>query len=115
MSMPLEAAAEAFREAMRQIDVAGQAEVALPIGGQRDCDEMRARGLAPQIEPVRVAAELGGIPVYPSNGAADLIGEHHQVATDILHPGEVRYDIMRPGGEEHLGRTCEILRTSAAP
>jgi hypothetical protein len=56
-----------------------------------------------------------GIPVYPGDGAADLIGEHHETATDVLHPGEVGNDIMRPGGEEHLGRNREILRAAAAP
>src|SRR6266436_2698231 len=76
---------------------------------------MPARGLATDVEPVRVAVEMGGIVVYPRDGAADLIGEHHQAAADILHPGEVGHDIMRSCGEEHLGRSREILRTAAAP
>src|ERR1700732_5229065 len=56
-----------------------------------------------------------GIVVYPGDGATDLIGKHHEAAAGILHPGEVRHDIMRTGGEEHLGRGREILRTAAAP
>src|ERR1700719_2562038 len=76
---------------------------------------MAARGLATDIELVRVAAEMRGIVVYPSDRAADLIGKHHEAAADILHPGEVRHDIMRAGGEEHLGGSGEILRAAAAP
>jgi hypothetical protein len=34
---------------------------------------------------------------------------------DILYPGEVGNDIIRPGGPEHFGRSCEILRAPAAP
>ena len=51
----------------------------------------------------------------PSDGAADLVGENHQVAADILYPGDVGNDIMPPGGEEHLGWSGEILRSPAAP
>src|SRR5580704_10736365 len=58
---------------------------------------------------------MRGILVYLSDGAADLIGKHHEAAVHILHPGEVGHDIMRTGGEEHLGRGREILRTAAAP
>jgi hypothetical protein len=47
--------------------------------------------------------------------AADLIGDHHQAAVDILHPGEVGHDIMRRGGEEHLGRHHELLQAATAP
>src|ERR1700730_13394910 len=59
---------------------------------------MPARGLATDVEPVRVAVETGGMIVSPRDGAADLIGEHHQAAADILHPGEVGHDIMRSCG-----------------
>ena len=51
---------------------------------------------------------------YPGDGATDLIGEHHEAAADVLHTGEVRHDIMRAGGEEHLGRGRELLRLRAA-
>src|ERR1700737_2874717 len=68
-------------------DVRRQAEVALPIGRQCNRGEVPARRLTTEIEPVRIAAEMCGIPVYPGDGAADLIGEHHETATDILHPG----------------------------
>jgi len=76
---------------------------------------MSARRLAREIEPVGVASETGGIPVNPGDSAVDLIREHRQAAADILHPGEVGHDIMRPGGEEHLGRYREIHRAAAAP
>jgi hypothetical protein len=72
-------------------------------------------GLASDIEPIGVAVETSGIPVHPSDGAADLVGENHQVAADILYAGEVGNDIMRPGGEEHFGRSCKFLRAPAAP
>ena len=76
---------------------------------------MPARGLPTDVESVRVAAETGSILVYPGDGTANLIGENHQAAADILHPSEVGHDIMHPSGEEYFGRTCEILRTPAAP
>src|SRR6266436_6050792 len=76
---------------------------------------MPARGLATDVEPVRVAVEMGGIVVYPRDGAADLIGKHHHAAADVLHPGEVGHDIMRSCGEERLGWSSEILRTAATP
>src|SRR5207244_2125462 len=38
-----------------------------------------------------------------------------QAAADILHQSEIGNDIMRAGGEEHLGRPREILRMPAAP
>ena len=63
-----------------------------------------ARGLATDIKPVRIAAETRDVLVDPGDCAADLIGEHHQIAADILHPVEIGDDVMRPGGEEHLGR-----------
>jgi len=47
--------------------------------------------------------------------AAHLIGEHHQIAADVLHPGEIGHHVMRPGAEEHLGRRSEVLRAPAAP
>jgi hypothetical protein len=71
--------------------------------------------LATDIEPIGVAVETSGILVHPSDAAADLVGENHQVAADILDPGEVGNDIMRPGGKEHFGWTSEFLRASAAP
>ncbi len=58
---------------------------------------------------------MRGILVYPSDGAADLIGRHPEAAADILHPGEVGHEIMRTGDEEHLGRGREIPRAAAAP
>src|SRR5580692_10851615 len=58
---------------------------------------------------------MRSIVVSPGDRATDLIGKHHEAAADILHPGEVRHYIMRAGGEEHLGRSGEILRTAAAP
>jgi hypothetical protein len=71
--------------------------------------------LATDIELVRVAAEMRGIVVYPGDRAADLICKHHEAAADILHSGEVGYDIMCTGGEEHLDRSREILLAAAAP
>src|SRR6516164_4324332 len=67
------------------------------------------------VAPVRVAAKTSDVLEDPSDSAADLIGQHHQAAADILHRSEVRHDIMRPRGEEHLGRPYEILRATAAP
>jgi hypothetical protein len=71
--------------------------------------------LATDIEPIGVAVEMSGILIHPSDGAADLVGKNHQVAADILYPGKVGNDIMRPGGQEHLGWSREILRAPAAP
>jgi hypothetical protein len=71
--------------------------------------------LAAEVEAVRIAAKTRNVLPDPGDGAADLIGEHHQIAADVLHPGEVGDDIMRPGGEEHLGRPGKILRAAAAP
>src|SRR5260370_41825199 len=67
------------------------------------------------MELYRVDAEAGYSLVDPGDGAADLVGQHHQAAADILHQSEVGNDIMRAGGEEHLGRPREILRMPAAP
>src|SRR5205807_10638648 len=80
-----------------------------------DRGEMPTRRLATDIEPIGVAVETSGILVHPSDGAADLVGENHQVAAGILYPGEVGNDIMRPGGQEHLGWSREIPRAPAAP
>ena len=80
--------------------------------------DLRARGsveLATDVKSVWVGVEMRGIVVYPGDRAADLIGKHHEAAADILHPGEVGHDIMRTGGEEHLGWSSEILRAAAAP
>ena len=96
-------------------DIRRQAEIAWPVRCERDGGEVPARGLATHIELGRVAAEVPGIVVYTSDGAADLIGKDHEAAADILHPGEVGHDIMRADGEEHLGRGREILRTAAPP
>src|SRR6516162_3836707 len=96
-------------------DVSRHAELALPIGRQRYRSEMAARGLVPDIEPVRVAAKPGDILVDPGDRAAHLIGEQHQIAADVLYPGEIGHHVMRPGAEEHLGRYREILRAAAAP
>src|SRR5215472_18312757 len=87
----------------------------LPVRGQRDRAEMPTRGLASQVKLVGIAIEIRGVPVNPGDGAADLIGEHYETAADILHPGEIGHDIMRSGGDEHLGRSCEISRAAAAP
>ena len=76
---------------------------------------MPTRRLATDIEPIGVTVETSGILIDPSDGAADLVGENHQVAADILNPSEVGNDVMRVGGQEHLGWTGEILRAPAAP
>ena len=60
--------------------------VFLLCGRQCNRDEIPARGLATDIELVRVGAEMRRIVVDPGDGAADLIGEHHKAAADILHP-----------------------------
>jgi hypothetical protein len=75
-----------------------------------DRGEMPTRRLATDVEAIGVAVETSGIPVHPSNGATDLVGENHQVAADILYPGEVGNDIMRPSGKEHFGWSRELLR-----
>src|SRR6202035_475854 len=77
--------------------------------------EMPAGGLTSNIHSVPVNTEMPGILVYPGDGATHLIGTHHKPPADILHPGEVRHDIMRTGSEEHFGRARELLRAAAAP
>src|SRR5580700_12039766 len=94
-------------------DIRRQAEIAWPVRRQRDGSEMPAGGLATDIDSVPVTTEVRGILVYPGDGATDLISKHHKAAADILHPGEVRHDIMRTGDEERLGRARELLRAAA--
>src|SRR5258707_589339 len=76
---------------------------------------MRARRMAANIEAVRVGAEARSIAVDPADRPADLIGHWEQIATDILHPSEIRHDVMRAGAHEHLRRRCIMLCQSALP
>src|SRR5437764_2409021 len=76
---------------------------------------MRTGGLTADIDPIAVAAEARGVLVDPGDGAANLVGHRKQAAADILHPGEIRDDVMRPGAHEHFGRGVVVRRLAAGP
>src|SRR5438067_3549345 len=76
---------------------------------------MRTGGLAADMDLIAVAAKTRGIVVDPGDRAADLFSHRKQAAADILHPGKIGNDIMRPGAHEHLGRGVVVRRLAASP
>src|SRR4051794_24299535 len=76
---------------------------------------MRTGGLTADIDPIAVGAKARGVLVDPGDGAANLVGHRQQAAADILHPGEIGGDVMRPGAHEHFGRGVVVRRLAAGP
>src|SRR5438874_2534792 len=76
---------------------------------------MRTGGLTADIDPIAVAAEARGVLIDPGDGAAILVGHREQAAADILHPGEIGRDVMRPGPHEHFGGGVVVRRLAAGP
>src|SRR5438552_813713 len=67
------------------------------------------------MDPVGVATEALGVFVDPGDGAADLVGHREQAAAEILHPGKIGGDVMRPSPHEHFGRGVVVRRFAAGP
>src|SRR3981189_1792922 len=76
---------------------------------------MRTGGLTADIDPIAVGTKARGVLVDPGDGAANLVGHWAQAAADILHPGEIGGDVMRPGTHEHFGRGVVVRRLAADP
>src|SRR5258706_127146 len=76
---------------------------------------MGARGMARNVEPVRVAAELLRVAMDPGDCATYLLGHHGQVAAEILHGGEIQDDEVGAGAHERFRGKSVVLREPAAP
>src|SRR6266508_3517567 len=90
-------------------------EVPAPIGGEDHAGEMGARGVARDVDAVRIAAEAVGVALHPRDGVAYLRGHRHEAAADVLDRGEVRHDEMRAGPHEQLGRECVVSGEAGPP
>src|SRR5262245_44863628 len=81
-------------------DGSRQRELAVPISRQDDGREMSAGGMAGQKEAFTIPAELFGVAVNPSHGAADLV--NHLRKRDLRKQREVNGDEVRAGVDEGL-------------
>src|SRR6185436_73167 len=71
-----------------------QAEILLPIGGERDGGEMSAGRVSRNIEPISIAGEASGVLKGPGDGAAHLVCHCHHIALRLDDIVEVkRYEV----------------------
>ena len=71
--------------------------------------------MAGHVETARVAIEMPGVAVDPGDRVAHLLGHRHQAAARLLDADEVEHDVVRAGGDQHLGREREVLCPALAP
>src|SRR5215471_20590942 len=67
------------------------------------------------VDPLGIAPECRGIPVYPGSATAHLSCHHPKIAARVLHRDEVQRNIMSPRCDEHLGRITVALGRAGAP
>ena len=95
-------------------DIGRQADL-LPVRGGEHARLVRPRRMAGHVDASGVAAEARGVARYPDERAADLLGDRQEACARVLHPGEVRYDVVGARVDEHLGRERVVLRHAGAP
>src|SRR5438477_12762521 len=76
---------------------------------------MPTRGVARDVDAVGITAEALRVAMHPGHCPAYLLGQHQQVAADILHPGEVRNDEVGAAVDEQLRGKRRALRALQAP
>ena len=89
--------------------------VLLPIGDEGAAAEMRAGGMADEIDPVGIAAEARGVPGDGGDAAADPVDHRHQVAAGIDHVDEIENREMGAGAHERLRSIGAVGSAAVAP
>ncbi len=67
------------------------------------------------VQPLRIAAEALRVPVDPGDGAADLVGNRHQVAVGLQHIAEIDREVVGARIGEQIGEDRVIPGGAAAP
>src|SRR5262245_16717378 len=90
-----------------------QRELAEPIGRQDGAREVSSGGMAGQKDAFAISAELFGVAVNPSHGAADLI--NHLCKRDLRKQREVHRDEVCVGIDEDLCRERTLVLAQGSP